>query len=202
MQETNDEKSNIKIVAFSTNHKTNLPNYLITEYLKHNEHFIIKKSQDLIAFSTVLFKEKKNTKIIVITISDLNLEYDGMEDVDCYLIGVELQKDYCKDKLEEILDFVDMNCDKEKKIYIFGIKTEENENEVKINKEDIIKKLDDFSLKFEYYELSMADSDEISKKIEEVFGCRENKEKGKEKDNNENLRNKKFGDEAKSCLII
>ena len=203
MENPTDEISKIRIVAFSTDNKTYQPNYLITEYLKHHVHFIIKKRQDLIAFSTVLPKEKKNTKIILITIYDLNREYDGMDDVNCYLIAVELQKDYSKGKLEEILDFIDMNCSKEIKIFIFGIKTEENKNEEKINKQEIIDKLKDFNLEYEYFELSITDSDEISKKIEEVFEflrSMENEEKEVKKDNI--LRITQATRPEKSCSII
>ena len=112
------EVSKIQIVAFSTDRNLYPPNYLITEYLKIHKHFIIKKSQQLIAFSTILPNEKRSTKIIVITLLDLELEYEGTNDANCYLIVLELQKDYSKDKFTEILNFIKKNCDKDKMIFI------------------------------------------------------------------------------------
>ena len=59
------------------------------------------------------------------TLVDLNMEYEGIKDVNCYLIFVDLQKETSKEKLEEILTYFNSYCNVSKKIFILGLKEKE-----------------------------------------------------------------------------
>ena len=103
------------------------------------------------------------------TLFDLSLEYEGINDVNCYLIIIDLQKEPSREKYDEILAYIKTYCDLSKKIYILGIKKEEEENKIKIKEEEIDKKIKDLNVDYEYFELNIDNSIEVSEKILEIF---------------------------------
>ena len=169
MEEDEDKSQKIQMVAFTTNEKSQLPNDIISHYLNHNSHFIIKRSKQLIAFSSVLPEQKKPTKIMICTIIDLSLEYEGINEVNCYIIVIDLQKESSREKYIEILAYIQKHCDLSKKIYLLGIKKEDEDNKVKMSEEEIDEKIKELNLEYEYFELNTDNSMEISDKIIEIF---------------------------------
>ena len=168
--ESDEEKSQkIQIIGFTTNEKSFTPNDLLSIYLDNYSHFIIKKNKQLTAFSTVLPEHKKSTKIMLCTLFDLSLEYEGINDVNCYLIIIDLQKEPSREKYDEILAYIKTYCDLSKKIYILGIKKEEEGNKIKIKEEEIDQKIQDLNVDYEYFELNIDNSIEVSEKILEIF---------------------------------
>ena len=170
MENDKDEKSQkIQMIAFTTNEKSNLPNDIISNYLNNNSHFIIKKNKQLIAFSTVLPEQKKPTKIMLCTLFDLNIEYEGINDVNCYLVIIDLQKETSKEKLNEIFAYINKYCDLSKKIFLLGVKSEEEENGIKISEDEIEQKINGLNLDYEYYDLNLDNNLEVSDKIVDIF---------------------------------
>ena len=170
MKDNEEEKGQkIQMIGFTTNDKNCSPNDIISKYLSNNSHFIIKKNKQLIAFSTVLPEQKKPTKIMLITLLDLGIEYEGINEVNCYLIIIDLQKETSKDKLSEIISYISQFCDLSKKIYLLGVKKDEEENKVKITEENIIQKIEVINVNYEYIELNLDNSFEVSKKFIEIF---------------------------------
>ena len=105
------------------------------------------------------------------TLIDLNMEYEGIKDVNCYLIFVDLQKETSKEKLEEILTYINSFCNVSKKIFILGIK--EEENEIKISEDEINQRIND--LDYDYFELNLKNDNDVTNKITDIFNyCSKN----------------------------
>ena len=176
MDEDEEKSQKIQMIAFTTNENTYSPNSIILNYTNNNSHYLIKKNKQLIAFSTVLPEQKKPTKIMIITLFDLSSEYEGIKDVNCYLIVIDLKKETTKDKYCEILTYIKTYCDISKKIYLLGIKKDDDEN-IKITEDIIDEKAKESDLDCEYIELNADNSIEISNKILEIFNyCYSNTE--------------------------
>jgi len=174
MEDDEDRSQRIYLAAFTTNERTQNPVDIISNYLNHNPHFIIKKNKQLIAFSVVL-DNKKPTKIMLCSLNDLNMEYDGINDANCYIIVIYLKKETSKEKYFEIIAYIQKYCDLSKKIYLLGVKKEEEDNKVKITEEEIENRIKDMNVEYEYLELNIDDSIGVSDKIAEIFKyCFEN----------------------------
>ena len=168
MEDDGEKSQKIQIVAFTTNEKTNCPNDILLNYLNNNSHYIIKKNKQLIAFSTVLPDQKKPTKIMLCTVFDLSLEYEGINEVNCYIIVIDLHKESTKEKYAEILAYIEKYCDLSKKIYILGVKNEEEGDKLKITEKEI-GKIADINVDYEYYKCNLDNKIDISDKIMEIF---------------------------------
>ena len=188
----NEKAQKIQMIAFVTNERSHPPNDIISSYyLNKRTHFLIKKSKETIAFSTVFPDQKKTTKIMLCTLIDLNMEYEGIKDVNCYLIVVDLQKETSKEKLEEIITYINSYCNVSKKIFILGVKEKGEENGIKISEDDIEQKIAD--LDYDYFELNLDNDNDVTNKITAIFNyCSKNS------DNETNLRNV---NNAHSCSI-
>jgi len=156
----------IQIVAFSTNETYQNPNDIINTFLEQQNHIILKKTRNAIAFSTQLNNSQKNTKIMICSVLNLSREYTGITDVNCYIIFIDLEKEISKEKFESIISYVKDYCDLAKKIFIFGMintnKDEENtSNEKYINKDDITKLLENTDIIYEYKELDLSKTTDI-----------------------------------------
>ena len=109
------------------------------------------------------------------SLNDLNMEYDGINDANCYIIVIDLQKETSKEKYFEIIAYIQKYCDLSKKIYLLGVKKEEEDNKVKITEEEIENRIKDMNVEYEYLELNIDDSIGVSDKIAEIFKyCFEN----------------------------
>ena len=88
MEEDEEKSPKIQLIAFTTGKKNPSPNELI----KKNSYFIIKKNKQLEAFSSILPQQKIATKIMIFTLLDLNMEYEGINEINCYIIVYRFTK--------------------------------------------------------------------------------------------------------------
>ena len=157
MSKSKAKGEKIQIVAFSTNENEYNQNDLINIYLENNNHLIIKKTTLATAFTTTLQKNSKQTKIMVCSVLNLSKEYTGINDVNCYMLFIDLEKEDSKSKLEIILNYAKENCNLEKKMFVFGIVTQK-ENRQYITKEEIQNDIDEAQIIYEYKEIYIKDS--------------------------------------------
>ena len=163
------QEEKIQIVAFSTNDTHQTPNDVINMFLESNNHLILKKSRHAIAFSTTLANSSKSTKIMVCSVLNLTREYTGITDVNCYILFIDLEKEDSKEKFESILNYAKDYCELTKKVYVLGM-VSGNEDETKqITKADITKTLDGFQLTYEYKEINLSKTKEISDFIMDIL---------------------------------
>ena len=186
----------IQIVAFSTNENEHNPNDLLNIYLENNNHLIIKKTSLATAFTTTLPKNSKQTKIMVCSVLNLSKEYTGINDVNCYLLFIDLEQEDSKSKLEIILNYAKENCNFEKKMYVFGMVTEKNSKQY-ISKEDIENSLDEAQILYEYKEINIKENKDICNSFTNVFLYSLNNPLVKGKNNEE-----KEDEQAGSCNLF
>ena len=189
MAEKEEEK--IQIVAFSTNDNNNqTPNDIINMFLENNNHEVLKKSRHAIAFSTTLTNSSKPVKIMVCSVLNLTREYTGITDVNCYVLFIDLEKEDSKEKFESILNYAKDYCELTKKVYVLGMISGTEDETRLVDKEDIIKTLDNAQLTYEYKEINLSKSKEVSDNIMAIFEYsskhsisedEDDKEKGKDK---------------------
>ena len=160
MSANKDEK--IQIVAFSTNDTSQTPNDIINIFLGQQNHKILKKSKFAIAFSTILKNQTKETRIMICSVLNLTKEYSGITDVNCYLLFVDLEKKDSIEKVQAIINYAKDNCKIGKKIFILGMISGNEEEEVQITKEDVTKIIDEISSNYEYKEINMSKMKEIA----------------------------------------
>ena len=194
MSKSHDEK--LQIVAFSTNDTTQTPNDIINIFLGQQEHTIIKKSRHSIAFQTNIKNSKKKTKIMVCSILNLTREYTGINDVNCYVLFINLEKQDSMEKLEEIISYARDYCELGKKIYVLGMITGNEGESRQINKSDITKVLDQVQANYEYKEFNLSKVKEVCDTIMEVLDY-----SSKHSINGESEIDKEGG-KANSCVIF
>ena len=186
----------IQIVAFSTNENEHNPNDLLNIYLENNNHLIIKKTSLATAFTTTLPKNSKQTKIMVCSVLNLSKEYTGINDVNCYLLFIDLEQEDSKSKLEIILNYAKENCNFEKKMYVFGMVTKKNSKQY-ISKKDIENSLDEAQILYEYKEINIKENKDICNSFTNVFLYSLNNPLVKGKNNEE-----KKDEQAGSCNLF
>jgi hypothetical protein len=196
MSKSKAKGEKIQIVAFSTNENEYNPNDLINIYLENNNHLIIKKTTLATAFTTTLQKNSKQTKIMVCSVLNLSKEYTGINDVNCYMLFIDLEKEDSKSKLEIILNYAKENCNLEKKMFVFGIVTQK-ENRQYITKEEIQNDIDEAQIIYEYKEIYIKENKDICNNLENVFiyGLSNPIKKGNKNDD-------KDGEQSGSCNIF
>ena len=138
----NNLDNKLQVVAFSTSDSTKTPNDVINIFLGTQNHKIIKKSRHSIAFSINLKNSSKDTTIMVYSILNLTREYTGINDVNCYVLFINLEKQDSMEKLEEIISYARDYCELGKKIYVLGMISGNEGESRQINKSDITKVLD------------------------------------------------------------
>ena len=189
-----DEK--LQIVAFSTNDTVQTPNDIINIFLGQQNHKILKKSKFAIAFSTMLKNQSKETRIMICSVLNLSKEYTGITDVNCYLLFIDLEKKDSLDKLKDIINYAKDNCRLSKKIFVLGMISGNEEEEVQVAKLDITKILDALNAKYEYKEINLSKMKQISDILLEIFDyCSQHSI-----DEDEEI--DKEGDQGRSCMIF
>ena len=184
----------IQIVAFSTNINSSQfssPYEIIKIFLKYHDHILLKQRIGLaLAFKTLLPKSKIDTQIMICSVLDLLREYNGIKNVNCYLLFIDLESKESKDQLHLIIQYYLKYCNLSKKIYIIGLFNSYGENMKKNIDEAQIKEI--FTKanisKFVYKEMNIEDQQKISDLITEIFinvDSLPNKKKAKT-DNKEN----------------
>ena len=184
----------IQIVAFSTNINSSQfssPYEIIKIFLKYHDHILLKQRIGLaLAFKTLLPKSKLDTQIMICSVLDLLREYNGIKNVNCYLLFIDLESKESKEQLHLIIQYYLKYCNLSKKIYIIGLFNSYGENMKKNIDEAQIKEI--FTKanisKFVYKEMNIEDQQKISDLITEIFinvDSLPNKKKAKT-DNKEN----------------
>ena len=171
-----DKEEKIQIVAFWTN-INQTPNEILQILLDQYTHTIIVKSKHAISFTLVLPESIKTTNIMMVSLSNLNREYIGITDVDCYLIFVDLQNENSKENLELILSYYKNYCDLEKRIFVLGIANKQNDKKQFINKNKIKKMMDSGKFFYEYKELNLEKIKEVKDSLLKIFEINSKKKK-------------------------
>ena len=193
-QQHTDDK--LQIVAFSTNATTQTPIDIINMFLLQQNHTIIKQSRHAIAFSTNLKNSKKMTTIMVRSILNLSREYTGINDVNCYLLFFDLENKESMEKLDLIINYASEYCELMKKIYVLGMISGKDGDKQIYSKTDIINKLNQAKINYEYKEINLSKSKEIAGIILEILDyCSKNEING------DLLIDSDLG-QAKSCSIF
>ena len=170
----------IQIVAFTTNFDPNQfssPYEIIKIFLKYHDHILLKQKIGLaLAFKTTLPKSKKETQIMICSVYDLFREYNGIKEVNCYLLFVDLENKDSKNQLDLIIKYFLKYCSLSKKIYIIGIYNSDSENIQKYISEQEIKEIFENSniMKIMYKEMNIEDTQKISDYILDIFVAVEN----------------------------
>ena len=191
-------QNTIQIVAFSTNTDSTQiasPYEIIKMYLKYHDHILLKKKDGLaIAFKTTLPNSSVTTKIMICSALDLSREYNGIKDVNCYLLFVDLENKNSKNQLNLIIEYFLKNCNLLKKIYIIGIYSSYIENFKKSIEERQIKEMMSEAKinKYSYKELDVEDNNKVSDTIMEILVASENIP---------NKKKKNIGTNEKQCNI-
>ena len=171
--ETNEKI--IQIVAFSTNinsSKFSTPYEIAKIFLKYHDHILLKQRIGLaLAFKTLLPKSKSDTQIMICSVLDLLREYNGIKDVSCYLLFVDLESKDSKSQLNLIIQYFLKYCNLSKKLYIIGLFNCNSESDNKTLDERRIKEIIEPAKinKFIYKEMNIADQQTISDFISEIF---------------------------------
>ena len=170
-------ENTIQIVAFSTNTDSaqiQSPYEIMKIYLKNHDHILLKKKSGLaIAFTQKLPNSSLTTKIMICSALDLSREYNGIKDVNCYLIFVDLESEDSKTQLNLITHYFLKNCNLLKKIYIIGIYSSYAENfKKRIDEEDIKQMMYKEKInKYIYKEMDVENNNNVSEIIVEIFSA-------------------------------
>ena len=164
-----DSEEKIQIVGFSTNDAIHSQNDILQILFDQYNHMIIKKSRHAISFSLVLPNKTNATKIMLCTLSDLTKEYPGIDDVNCYLIFIDLQHEKSKQTFDSIVSFLKNYCNLQKKIYILGIVTDNGETNQIIHQKDIKKIMDSGNFYYKYIMLNLEDKKNAADSLLNIF---------------------------------
>ena len=160
----------IQIVAFSTNEKEKSPNEIFSSFLKQHNSLILKKINPAMAFSMTLTGNSKPNIIMICSIFDLTKEYQGLSDVNCYLLFIDLEKEYSSKKLESIITYFKYYCKLDKKIYILGIESGKEGDKKYLTEKDITDIfLDTEQINYEYKGINLSKEKELSDVIMEIL---------------------------------
>ena len=164
-----DKEPRIQIVAFSTNETNQTPNDILQILLGQYTHTIIKKSRHAIALTLVLPDSINSTKIMMCSVLNLTREYTGITDVSCYFIFIDLQNENSKENFDLILSYLKDYCDLTKKIFVLGFINKENDAKVLVSKEDVKRVMDSGNLNYEYIELNLNRTKDVSDSLLNIF---------------------------------
>ena len=191
-------QNTIQIVAFSTNvdsSQIQSPYEIIKMFLKYLDHTLLKKKDGLaLAFTAKLPNSSITTKVMICSALDLSREYNGLKDVNCYLLFVDLENKDSKNQLNLIIEYFLKNCNLLKKIYIIGIYSSYVENFKKsIDEKQIKEMMNEAKInKFSYKELDVEDNNKVSDTILEILVAVENIP---------NKKKKVYGNNEQKCII-
>ena len=160
------EEEKIQIVAFSTNDTEDTPMDIINRYLSSIKNNILKKTKHAIAFTTKFAHSKLYYKIMICFVSNFNKEYNGITDVNCYVIFIDCEQSEKREKLEIIFKYINDNCELTKKFFIFLMK---RGNKSEIKHEEIKKKFEKLTVKFEIKSINLNNQNDINNGIKEIL---------------------------------
>ena len=110
---------------------------------------------------------------MICSILNLESEYTGITDVNCYLIFIDIENETSKEKFDSILSYMKDYCEVSKKVFIFGMinanKNEENNNSKTNIKDEIMTTLKNSELNYEFKDLDLSNKKEIFNEIMNVL---------------------------------
>ena len=186
----------IQIVAFSTNDTYETPNDFINVFLSNNKHTIQKQGKNSLAFSLTNISVNATLKVMICSILNLQRDYPGIQDVNCYLLFVDLEKETSPQKFDEILLYMKNNCDQCKKVFIFALSS--NNEKQFITQGDITDKLDREGKDYVIKSTSIDKLQEINDYFLTILTFSAKHKKDEEFDTNAEEKN---GSESNSCFI-
>ena len=163
---SSDEK--IQLVAFSTNDTTDTPNDIINTFLSKHIHSILKQTRHTYGFQTELPGTNKQTKILIYSVLDLQKEYPGIKDINCYIIFIDTEKEESIQLFNDIIVYFREYCDTSKKIFVVALETNDFSNPY-LNKNDICGKLDENQLNYEYNNMNLDDKNNVEEILLEML---------------------------------
>ena len=163
---SSDEK--IQLVAFSTNDTTDTPNDIINTFLSKHIHSILKQTRHTYGFQTELPGTNKQTKILIYSVLDLQKEYPGIKDINCYIIFIDTEKEESIQLFNDIIVYFREYCDTSKKIFVVALETNDFSNPY-LNKNDICGKLDENQLNYEYNNMNLDDKNNVEEILLKIF---------------------------------
>ena len=171
----NEEK--LQIVTFSTNDTSDTPNEILNIFLSQHTHSILKQSRHAYAFQTELPGTNKQTKIMVCSVLDLQREYPGIKEVNCYIMFIDFNKEESFQLFNDMIVYFREYCNLSKKIYVIGLKDEKNT--VVLKEEDFTGKLKDNELIYQFKYMNLDNKDDVESIFLEILNfCLKNPIKG------------------------
>ena len=164
------QEEKIQIVAFSTTDNNNqTPNDIMNIFLENNNHQILKKSRHAIAFSTTLANSSKSKKIMVCSVLNLEREYTGINDVNCYILFIDLEKENSTEKFDLILNYLKEYCELTKKLYVLGMISGTEDETKYVDKDALLKTLEREKITYEYKQINLSKGKEVSDVIMDIL---------------------------------
>ena len=160
------DEEKIQIVAFSTNDTEDTPLDIINKYLSGIKYNILKKTKHAIAFTTKFQNFKYYHKIMICFVSNFNKEYNGITDVNCYLIFIDNEKGENKEKIDNILNYINNNCELSKKFFVF-LMNKGTTTEIKLD--DIKSNFEKLSVKYEIKFLNSNNQNDVYNAMKDIF---------------------------------
>ena len=110
-----------RVGAFSTNFDTFSPITIIRQFFVSTVCKNISYIKDNhVEFEHVL-EESTEIHTNFIAISNLEKSYNVCSCADCFIIFVDLELKESMDKLEQIVNYIKLKCNEDKKVYVLGI---------------------------------------------------------------------------------
>jgi hypothetical protein len=162
---SSDEK--LQLVAFSTNDTTDTRNDIINTFLSKHIHSILKQTRHTYGFQTELPGTNKQTKILIYSVLDLQKEYPGIKDVNCYIMFINIEEKDSIEKFNEIITYLNKYCDDAKKIFLIGFF--HNADNIVLTMEELTGMLEDNHLQYEYKQINLEKKSEVEKIFLEIL---------------------------------
>ena len=189
----NDESNLIKLqlISFTSNINALKPNDVFNKFLQVHSPEILKHSDKRLSF---LWKHnKEEIKVMIYTITELNRDYNGINDVVCYFVFIHsIEADM--NNVNEIITYIHINCDHSRKIFFVCEKNEKNDQHAE---QKLKEKLKPYGWNFQIKIVNINEDKVIAEFITHTFDqCKLQLEKESEE------KEKKDEGQSKSCMVI
>ena len=120
-------------------------------------------------FSIILANSTIETIVMICIIFNLTIEYLCINEVNCFLLFIDFENERSKERFESIIEYARQFCDKNKKLFVIGMISENSEEIKNISKEYIINIINSEQFDFEYKEININKIKEVGDIIMEVL---------------------------------
>ena len=158
-----------RVGAFSTNFDNFSPITIIRQFFVSTVCKNISYIKDNhVEFEHVL-EDSTEIHTNFIAISNLEKSYNVCSCADCFIIFVDLELKESMDKLEQIVNYIKIKCNEEKKVYVLGIYTKGENIQSNFKEETFKDYLDTTKLYYEYLEVCLEVTVELVKIFEKII---------------------------------